>query len=183
MYLCLYTCSIDGEITYESQMKLIRDSFDEVSNASDVVLCEGTGHCAVGSIVNVNNAKVASMLGASMLLIANGGLGEFLFSSFRLFVVIAHNRGDDYFGTRLFYSCRLTHCDMSFDDDCNGGTGSAFDELGESYGHRKENIPIMVEMLTLAQHFSNVRSLLLHFCVVNAKNLIASSARNTMSPF
>lgn len=67
-------------------MKLIRDSFDEVSNASDVVLCEGTGHCAVGSIVNVNNAKVASMLGASMLLIANGGLGEFLFSSFRLFV-------------------------------------------------------------------------------------------------
>lgn len=67
---------IDGEITYESQMKLIRDSFDEVSNASDVVLCEGTGHCAVGSIVNVNNAKVASMLGASMLLIANGGLGS-----------------------------------------------------------------------------------------------------------
>ncbi len=66
-------------------MKLIRDSFDEVSNASDVVLCEGTGHCAVGSIVNVNNAKVASMLGASMLLIANGGLGESL-----------HNRGDDF---------------------------------------------------------------------------------------
>jgi len=93
MYLCLYACSIDGEITYESQMKLIRDSFDEVSNASDVVLCEGTGHCAVGSIVNVNNAKVASMLGASMLLIANGGLGEFLFSPFRLFVVIAHNGG------------------------------------------------------------------------------------------
>jgi hypothetical protein len=69
--------SIDGEITYEEQMTLIRASFDEVSNASDVVLCEGTGHCAVGSIVNINNAKVASMLGGSMLLIANGGLGEF----------------------------------------------------------------------------------------------------------
>ena len=85
--------SIDGEITYESQMNLIRASFDEVSNASDVVLCEGTGHCAVGSIVNVNNAKVASMLGASMLLIANGGLGEFS--------VVARS-GDD-FG-HLFYA-------------------------------------------------------------------------------
>ena len=39
------------------------------------MLVEGTGHCAVGSIVNVNNAKVASLLGASMVLIANGGLG------------------------------------------------------------------------------------------------------------
>ncbi|KAL3778333.1 hypothetical protein ACHAW5_010229 [Stephanodiscus triporus] len=65
---------IDGEITYEEQMQQISASFDEVSNASDVVLCEGTGHCAVGSIVNVNNAKVASVLGAGMLLIANGGL-------------------------------------------------------------------------------------------------------------
>ncbi|KAL3811748.1 hypothetical protein ACHAXA_005718 [Cyclostephanos tholiformis] len=67
---------INGEITYEEQMHLIRNSYDEVSSASDVVLCEGTGHCAVGSIVSLNNAKVASMLGASMLLIANGGLGS-----------------------------------------------------------------------------------------------------------
>ncbi len=37
---------------------------------------EGTGHCAVGSVVGVNNAQVAGMLGASMILIANGGLGS-----------------------------------------------------------------------------------------------------------
>lgn len=67
---------IDGIITYQEQMDTIRYSFDQVSNASDIVLCEGTGHCAVGSVVNINNAQVASMLNASMLLIANGGLGS-----------------------------------------------------------------------------------------------------------
>ena len=67
---------IDGKISYEDQLQQIETAYEEVSGASDVVLIEGTGHCAVGSIVNANNAKVASMLGASMLLIANGGLGS-----------------------------------------------------------------------------------------------------------
>ena len=49
---------------------------EHVSSASDITVCEGTGHCAVGSIVGLNNAKVASILGADMLLIANGGLGS-----------------------------------------------------------------------------------------------------------
>lgn len=69
---------IDGKISFDDQVKEIDSAFSEVDKASDVVLIEGTGHCAVGSIVNVNNAKVANLLGASMLLIANGGLGELL---------------------------------------------------------------------------------------------------------
>ncbi|KAL7529130.1 hypothetical protein ACHAWF_002850 [Thalassiosira exigua] len=67
---------IDGKISYDEQLQQINTAFGEVSGASDVVLIEGTGHCAVGSIVNVNNAQVAKMLGASMVLIANGGLGS-----------------------------------------------------------------------------------------------------------
>ena len=67
---------IEKKVSYEQQIRDIENSFGEVAKASDVVLIEGTGHCAVGSIVNVNNAKVASILGASMLLIANGGLGK-----------------------------------------------------------------------------------------------------------
>lgn len=47
-----------------------------MTKASDIVLCEGTGHCAVGSIVGLNNAKVASIIGADMVLVANGGLGS-----------------------------------------------------------------------------------------------------------
>lgn len=35
-----------------------------------------TGHCAVGSIVGINNAKIASFIGADMVLVANGGLGS-----------------------------------------------------------------------------------------------------------
>ncbi len=57
-------------------MKDIEYAYEKVSEASDVVLMEGTGHCAVGSVVGVNNAQVAGMLGASMILIANGGLGS-----------------------------------------------------------------------------------------------------------
>lgn len=67
---------LDGEISHGQEVADIEESFRNVNEASDIVLCEGTGHCAVGSIVNVNNANVASLLGADMVLIANGGLGS-----------------------------------------------------------------------------------------------------------
>jgi BioD-like phosphotransacetylase family protein len=67
---------LDGRISDDSQQELIQSAFVDIAAKSDVVLCEGTGHCAVGSIVNVNNAKVASWLGADMVLVANGGLGR-----------------------------------------------------------------------------------------------------------
>ena len=75
-----YNISVEGKISHEEQLEQIDYAFGEVSKASDAVLIEGTGHCAVGSIVNVNNALVAHRLGASMLLIANGGLGMYVFS-------------------------------------------------------------------------------------------------------
>lgn len=67
---------MDGHISNDEQLRRIATAFGEVSRASDAVLIEGTGHCAVGSVVDANNAQVARMLGASMLLIANGGLGS-----------------------------------------------------------------------------------------------------------
>ncbi len=67
---------IDGAIDYKEQLEKVLTSFKHVQDASDVVLCEGTGHCAVGSVVGVNNAQVASIVGADMVLIANGGLGS-----------------------------------------------------------------------------------------------------------
>lgn len=67
---------VDGEITFEQQLQDVTRSMQNVSKASDVVLLEGTGHCAVGSIVGLNNAKVASVIGADMVLVANGGLGS-----------------------------------------------------------------------------------------------------------
>jgi dethiobiotin synthetase len=67
---------VDGEVSLKQQVEDVLNAMDHVSAASDVVLCEGTGHCAVGSIVGLNNAKVASLIGADMVLIANGGLGS-----------------------------------------------------------------------------------------------------------
>jgi dethiobiotin synthetase len=67
---------VDGEITLKSQIEDVETAMEHVTKASDVVLMEGTGHCAVGSIVGLNNAKVASLLGADMVLVCNGGLGS-----------------------------------------------------------------------------------------------------------
>ena len=41
-------CSVEGEISHDTQLEQIDESFNEVSNASDgVVLCEGTGKSAL----------------------------------------------------------------------------------------------------------------------------------------
>ena len=58
---------IDGLITEESQQDDVMEAFAAINNASDVVLCEGTGHCAVGSIVGASNARVASWVGGKMV--------------------------------------------------------------------------------------------------------------------
>lgn len=67
---------VDGEISVNQQVEQVEQAMAHVTKQSDVVLCEGTGHCAVGSIVSLNNAKCASLLGADMVLVANGGLGS-----------------------------------------------------------------------------------------------------------
>jgi dethiobiotin synthetase len=68
---------LDGKIHRDDQAESrIRQAYENVSSSSDFVLCEGTGHCAVGSIVHASNAQVCSMLNAKMVLVANGGLGN-----------------------------------------------------------------------------------------------------------
>ncbi|MEM0995097.1 MAG: AAA family ATPase [Bacteroidota bacterium] len=42
----------------------------------DIIVYEGTGHVGVGSIINLSNAQVAKMLGAEVILIAEGGIGR-----------------------------------------------------------------------------------------------------------
>jgi hypothetical protein len=54
---------VDGEISMANQVDDVLRAMDHLTQRSDVVLCEGTGHCAVGSIVGINNAKIASMVG------------------------------------------------------------------------------------------------------------------------
>ena len=67
---------IDGEITENSQIEAILSSYNALEAESDYIVVEGTGHTGVGSVVNMNNARVAALLGLDMVLIANGGLGS-----------------------------------------------------------------------------------------------------------
>lgn len=67
---------IDGKVSEEKLSEKIQNSFHLIKEKSQAVVVEGTGHVGVGSIVNLSNAKVASMLGLDMILIASGGLGS-----------------------------------------------------------------------------------------------------------
>ena len=58
---------MDGKICFDTQLNDLESAMENVAAASDVTIAEGTGHCAVGSIVGLNNAKVASLLGADMV--------------------------------------------------------------------------------------------------------------------
>lgn len=67
---------LDGNINTDQLQKKIEHAYREVSCNHSYTLVEGTGHVGVGSIVGLSNAKVASILGLDMVLIASGGLGS-----------------------------------------------------------------------------------------------------------
>jgi BioD-like phosphotransacetylase family protein len=83
---------VDGLNCTNSQRTIIEKAYGHVAATSNVVLCEGTGHCAVGSIVEASNAAVAAWLGARMVLVANGGLGS-SFDELELNHVFCRNHG------------------------------------------------------------------------------------------
>ena len=78
---------VQGEISVDEQVHKVHEAMHRVSHASQVVLCEGTGHTAVGSIVALNNAQCAKLMGADMVLVANGGLGS-AFDEVRMYMCL-----------------------------------------------------------------------------------------------
>ncbi len=67
---------LDGIIIEEAMHKKIDAAFHKIYSSHDYTIVEGTGHVGVGSIVNLNNAQIASQLGLDMVIIASGGLGS-----------------------------------------------------------------------------------------------------------
>lgn len=67
---------IDRKVIEGSLLEKIHTSFDTISSDNSFTVVEGTGHVGVGSIVNLNNAKVAAELGLEIVIIASGGLGS-----------------------------------------------------------------------------------------------------------
>lgn len=67
---------LDKKITEEDMYQKIITSFHKIFVNHTYTVVEGTGHVGVGSIVNLNNAKVAAALGLDMVIVASGGLGS-----------------------------------------------------------------------------------------------------------
>ncbi|CBN78852.1 conserved unknown protein [Ectocarpus siliculosus] len=67
---------LDGKMDVREQKRVIQDGFEELIRSNDFVVVEGTGHTGVGSVVGMNNADVAGLLGLDVLLVGNGGLGS-----------------------------------------------------------------------------------------------------------
>lgn len=51
-------------------------SFKYISSNNQIVIVEGTGHAGVGSVLDLSNAKVASLTKSKVILIAPGGIGN-----------------------------------------------------------------------------------------------------------
>lgn len=51
-------------------------AFDRVAWEKDFVLCEGSGHAGVGSVVDFSNARAARTLRAKVIIISRGGIGQ-----------------------------------------------------------------------------------------------------------
>jgi len=86
---------IDGFISRSSQRTDILDAFHSIDCSSDVVLCEGTGHCGVGSIVGASNAQVASWVGGKMVRLSRTLL--FVYIVYSCFCVFSTIFGYDLF--------------------------------------------------------------------------------------
>lgn len=54
----------------------IRFAADTLEAAHELVIFEGTGHPGVGSVVNLSNADVAKMIGAKVIMVVEGGIGN-----------------------------------------------------------------------------------------------------------
>lgn len=67
---------LDHKVEVGSIENSILCAFNKIAQHHDFTIVEGTGHIGVGSIVQMNNAKVASLLGLDVIIIAPGGLGS-----------------------------------------------------------------------------------------------------------
>lgn len=57
-------------------VKTITESYSRISEGRDIVVVEGTGHAGVGSVFDMSNGDVASLLGCRAVIVSSGGIGK-----------------------------------------------------------------------------------------------------------
>lgn len=67
---------LDGKLPISLWEEKIKSSFAYLCSKNDFVLCEGTGHVGVGSIIGLDNARVAKMINTDLIIVSQAGLGK-----------------------------------------------------------------------------------------------------------
>jgi phosphate acetyltransferase len=67
---------LDDQVSEKGMLEQIHKAFNDISSQNAYTIVEGTGHVGVGSIFNLNNARVASELKLGIVIIASAGLGS-----------------------------------------------------------------------------------------------------------
>lgn len=67
---------LEGKISETHMIEQIRHSYQRIRESNTYTVVEGTGHVGVGSIINLNNARIAAEMGVEVVLIGSGGLGS-----------------------------------------------------------------------------------------------------------
>ena len=67
---------LDEEVTENGLLDQVKCAWQTMKNQHEFMVVEGTGHVGVGSLFNLNNARVAQALGIDVVMIAPGGLGS-----------------------------------------------------------------------------------------------------------
>ncbi|MFA5515670.1 MAG: AAA family ATPase [Desulfuromonadales bacterium] len=67
---------LDGEIGSDMLLEKILRAVEVLDRECDLLIIEGSGHCGVGSVLGMSNARIARMIDAPVLLVTGGGVGN-----------------------------------------------------------------------------------------------------------
>ncbi len=67
---------LDGEISRDQILYRIAEAIDKLSRKNDFLIIEGAGHSGVGSVIGCNNARIAKLAAAPVMMVTGGGLGN-----------------------------------------------------------------------------------------------------------
>ncbi|GFE60182.1 phosphotransacetylase family protein [Geobacter sp. AOG2] len=85
---------VDGELSREWAMEKVAKACRELESRYDLLLIEGAGHGGVGSVIGLNNADMAKLLDAPVVMVAGGGIGNVI-DSVRLNLALYGQEGVD----------------------------------------------------------------------------------------
>lgn len=83
-----------GKIRQEELEETLLSAVSKLEKKYDLLIIEGAGHAGVGSIIGLNNARVAHLLAAPVLIVTGSGIGSVV-DSLRLNMALFEKEGAD----------------------------------------------------------------------------------------